>query len=178
MKAVVLIIDMINDFVTGVFGSKRAQDIVQNIRHLIEISHEKNVPVIYLQDAHSEGDPELAVFGEHAMRGTKGAETIEELASEDDDFIIKKHQFSGFFQTELDTILEKLDADTLILAGVATHICVCHTAADAFFRGYRTVIVRDCVNASTEEEHRQGLAYMERIYGAEIVGLSKVEELF
>jgi hypothetical protein len=36
--------------------------------------------VIYGNDAHRPGDFELAVFGEHAMAGTRGASVIAELA--------------------------------------------------------------------------------------------------
>ena len=43
-----------------------------------------------------------------------------------------------------------------------------HTAADAFFRGYKIVVPEDCVDALTEKEHSEGLDYIKRIYGAEI----------
>jgi nicotinamidase-related amidase len=42
-----------------------------------------------------------------------------------------------------------------------------HTAADAFFRGYRVVIPEDCVQAFTEEAHTSGLEYVKFWYKAD-----------
>ncbi len=56
----------------------------------------------------------------------------------------------------------------MILGGLHTHICVRHTSADAFFRGYSVVIAKDGVDAFTQKEHEAGLKYLEEVYNAEI----------
>mgnify|MGYP000663306399 CR=1 FL=1 len=71
-------------------------------------------------------------------------------------------------------LLRELGVDTVILTGLHTNICVKHTAADAFYRGYNIVVPEDCVTTFTEEDHRWGLEYMRKVYGARIV---KLEEL-
>jgi nicotinamidase-related amidase len=58
--------------------------------------------------------------------------------------------------------------DAVVLTGLVTDICVQHTAADAFFRGYKILVPKDCVEAVSDEAQKGSLGYMERLYGAEI----------
>jgi nicotinamidase-related amidase len=57
---------------------------------------------------------------------------------------------------------------TGILGGLHTHICVRHTSADAFFRGYPIVIAKDGVEAFTQKKHEAGLKHLKEVYNAEI----------
>lgn len=168
MRPVLIIIDMVVDFVTGKFGNPYAQEIVPNIKLLIDKAHQKNIPVIYLRDAHSESDKELSLWGKHAMDGDKGSEIIPELAPKDGDYIIKKRVYSGFYDTELESILRKLYVDTVVLTGTSTHICVLHNSADAFFRGFDVIVVSDATASFVPEEHERALKYMKDIHNAKI----------
>jgi len=67
--------------------------------------------------------------------------------------------------------------DTVVLTGVLTNICIQHTAADAYFRGYRVVVPTDCVNALTPEEQETSLAFMRRMYDAMLTDSGEAEEL-
>jgi len=169
MRPAVLIIDVINDFVSGVLGSERAAGIVPSIRGLLRYARGKGVPVIYVTDAHlPEGDREFEIWPRHAVEGSEGAQVVEGLEPKAGDHHIRKRRYSGFYATGLDALLRELIVDTLVLTGVATNICVQHTAADAFFRGYRIVVPRDCVEAPTDEAQEASLNYMKEMYGAEI----------
>jgi nicotinamidase-related amidase len=53
-------------------------------------------------------------------------------------------------------------------------MCIRHTSADAFFRGYNIVIAEDGVEAFTEEDHRQGLKYLEYVYNAKIMAVNDI----
>lgn len=174
-KKVVIIIDMLNDFVTRDLKSERAQHIIPNLKRLVEAARNNDVPVIYSNDAHYPQDPEVVNrWGEHAIKGTKGAEVIPELEPAEKDFIVDKRTYSGFYETGLDPLLRSLGVDTVVLGGLHTNICVRHTAADAFFRGYKIVIAKDGVQAFTEEDHRRGLEYLKNVYNAR---LKTVEEI-
>src|SRR3981081_514526 len=87
-------------------------------------------PVIYLADNHVPDDAEFKVFPPHAIAGTRGAEIIPELAPEDEDDVIPKRRYSGFFGTDLDITLREKAVDTLRLVGDCTNICVLYNAAD------------------------------------------------
>ncbi|MCS7051010.1 MAG: cysteine hydrolase, partial [Thermomicrobium sp.] len=149
-------------------GNERVRTVVEPIRALVASARQARVPVVYIGDAHLGCDPEIAIWGPHAMKGSKEAETIPELAPQPGDFVLEKRTYSAFYETGLDLLLRSLGVDTIVITGLHTNICCRHTAADAFTRGYRIVVPEDCVNAFTEEEHREGIAYLQRVYGARI----------
>jgi nicotinamidase-related amidase len=64
------------------------------------------------------------------------------------DFYIRKHTYNGFFETRLESVLRNLGIQTLLCAGFATDCCVLFTVADAVFRGFQTILIRDCTLAS------------------------------
>lgn len=175
----VIIIDMLNDFIVGELKCDRASRIVPSIKRLLEAARKNDVPVIYCNDAHYPHDFEVVYkWGVHAVKGTWGAEVIPELKPLEKDFIVEKRTYSCFFDSGLDSLLRSLyggeGAKTLVLCGIHTHICVKHTAADAFFRGYKIVVARDGVEAFTQEDHEQGMKYMEYFYNAKIMTVDEI----
>lgn len=179
----VLIIDMLKDFVNGDLKCERAEHIVPNLKRLIESARKHNIPVIYCNDAHYPEDFEvIEKWGKHAMKGTKGAEVIPELEPVEKDHIIEKRTYSSFYETGLDPLLTSLykgeGIRSVILGGLHTNICVRHTAADAFFRGYKIIIARDGVEAFTQEDHKQGLKYLEHVYNAKIKIVDEIVKEF
>ena len=59
------------------------------------------------------------------------------------------------------------------VGGLHSNLCVRHTMADAFFRGYKLVIVKDGAEAFTQEDQDQGLKYLGNVYNAEIENVRK-----
>ena len=98
------------------------------------------------------------------MAGTPGADVIPELAPAKGDFVLPKRTYSSFHETGLDDLCRQFGVDTLVLTGQHTNICLRHTTADAFFRGYDVVVPKDAVEAISEEDHESGLKYLEAIY--------------
>jgi len=175
-KAAVLVVDMLKDFVKPEFIPRsRISGTIDAIKRLLDRARAKGVPVVYVCDSHLPDDGEFKIWPRHAVQGTEGAEVIEELKPREGDYIVKKRRYSGFYGTDLDLLLRELGVDTVIIVGVATHICVLHTAADAYFRGYRVFVPRDCVNAPTDEENDWGLRYIQRMYGAIVEESSRLE---
>lgn len=182
-KPAVIIIDMLNDFVTGELRTDRARGIIQPLKRLVEAAREHGVPVVYSNDAHYPTDVEVVrKWGGHAIKGTQGAEVILELKPKKEDFIVEKRTYSGFYETGLEPLLRSLykgkGVKTVILGGLHTHICVRHTSADAFFRGYKIVIAQDGVEAFTEEAHEEGLKYLKDVYNAQIETVNEVIKKF
>jgi nicotinamidase-related amidase len=174
-RPALLIIDMVNDFVTGKLALQAASRIIPSINKLRESFRRHNLPVIHVTDSHIKGvDRELLLWGDHALRGSAGAEVVEDLKPRDGEYRVYKRRYSGFFDTELDLLLRELEVSTLVLTGVATDICVQHTAADAFFRGYNIVVVSDATATVDEESHKRALTYMKRIYGAKVMNVNEV----
>jgi len=175
LKTAIIVVDVINDFVTGALGSKRAEKIIPNVKRLLDSARKKKVPVIYTCDSHLQGlDDEFEVWSPHAILGTKGAEVVDELKPKKDDFVIRKRRYSSFFGTDLDTLLRELQVDTVVLVGLVTDICIQHTAADAFFRGYKVVVPKDGVETVSDEAQKASLEYMKKNYGAKITTVEKL----
>ena len=168
MKLAIIVIDMLKDFVGGKLGFERAKAIVPNIKRLLDFAHKRGVPVIYVSDAHSSEDPELKLWGEHAMAGSEGAEVVPELKPTKKDSVLEKRAYDIFFNTELDELLRGIGVKRLVLTGVVTEICVQNSAAGAFIRGYKIMVPEDCVASPDKNFHLASLEYMKRIYGARI----------
>ncbi|WP_049972242.1 cysteine hydrolase family protein [Haladaptatus cibarius] len=168
MTDAVIVIDMLNDFVTGEIAAERAQRIIPTLDRLTGAAREHGIPVIYANDAHRPEDFELDVWGLHAMRGTEGAEVIPELEPESGDHVFEKRTYDAFYETGLDKHLRSLGVDRVVLTGLHTNMCIRHASAAAFFRGYPILVPEDCVDAFTEDDHRSGLQYLDDVYNAEL----------
>ena len=164
----ILVVDMLNDFVTGSLACDRGKAIVPATAELLDAAREKGIPVIFCNDAHIAGiDRELKLWGDHAIAGTKGAEVIPELKLSDKDYVVPKRRYSGFFQTDLDTLLKELGVKTVVMTGLHAHMCVRHTSADAYCLGYDVVVAKQATDSFTEEDYIGGLAYLKTCYGAD-----------
>ena len=175
MKKVLIVADMINDFVTGKLGNDRARQIVPNIAALVKKARKKGIPVIYLGDAHTPGDRELDIWGEHAMKGSTGSEIIPELKPEKNDIVIEKKWYSAFVDSQLPDILKRLGSDTIIFTGISTDICIQNNVAPAYFSGYDTIVPLDCTASVVDEaSYEFSLKYMQNIFGTQIITSNKV----
>lgn len=170
MKALV-VIDMLNDFIKPegkLYCGKDVEKIVPFIKKEIENTRKRGIPVIYICDNHLSSDPEFKMFPSHCVKDTEGAEVINELASREDDYIIFKRRYSGFFQTDLDLTLRELKVSDLILTGVCTNICVLYTAADARMLNYDVTVLKKCVASYDRKTHIFALKEMEKVLGVKI----------
>lgn len=69
------------------------------------------------------------------------------IAPEADDYYIRKHVYSGFFDTRLDTLLRTLGVRDIVFSGFSADICLLGTMIDALYRNYRVLLLRDCTQA-------------------------------
>jgi nicotinamidase-related amidase len=182
-RSAVIIIDMLNDFVTGELRTDRAKRIIPQLEKLITSARTHKIPVIFSNDAHYKEDFEVVrKWGGHAIKGTKGAEVIPQLKPQPDDFIVEKRTYSGFYETGLEPLLRGLysgeGVNTVVLGGLHTNICVRHTSADAFFRGYKIIIPKDGVEAFSDEAQKEGLKYLQEIYNSQIKTVDEIIRLW
>jgi nicotinamidase/pyrazinamidase len=172
-KEALLVIDMLNDFALpgAPLEVPETRRIAPNIRREIERARKEGLPVLYLCDSHAPDDKEFMRFNwpAHAVKGTKGAEVIDELAPAPNDLVIPKDTYSGFYGTRLEEALNVLDVGSLRLTGCVTHICVLFTASDAVLRDYAVTVVEDCVAGLSREDHEAALRIMERVLGAKVI---------
>jgi acyl-CoA reductase-like NAD-dependent aldehyde dehydrogenase len=82
------------------------------------------------------------------LEGSAGHACPDVLRPHKKETIIHKIFFSAFSTEQLDSVLHKLNADTLIIAGVHLHACVRATALDAYAKGYSVVVVEDSAGSN------------------------------
>jgi nicotinamidase-related amidase len=117
--------------------------------------------VVYVNDNFGKWRSDFRRQLEHCLRdGVRGQRLTELLEPAEDAYFVLKPKHSGFYSTTLDTLLDYLQARTLILAGLATNSCVLFTASDASMRDLAIVVPEDCSAAQTPEEHAHALQQM------------------
>ena len=180
MKALV-IIDMLDDFVDGALANPKAQAMVPALARLLDHARRDGWVVVFSNDAHELGDPELAVWGDHAMKDTPGAQVIAALEPHPgaNEIISPKRAYGAFDGTGLVECLKGLGVDEIVLTGQHTHICVRHSAYGALLAGFRITVPRDAVCTFEGVDEDLALDYLRDVYGAtittvdELVGASR-----
>ncbi len=169
MKAL-LIIDMLRDFVEegAPLEVPGARDFVHRIAHLAEAFRSSGDLVVHVWDEHPPDDPEFKIWGRHAVVGSPGSQPVPELRPEEEDVIVRKRKYSGFYCTTLDHDLRVRNVQELYLTGVCTDVCVMFTCIDAIQRSYDVKVIEDCVASTDEESHEFALRHMKKI-GAELI---------
>jgi nicotinamidase-related amidase len=133
---------------------------------LIGKARECGVPIVFFQEAHRR---DLIDFGReldgaediHLLEGDPGTEIAAALGVRPDDYLISKRRYSCFFGTEFEILLKGLRANTLILIGGHTDVCVHYTFVDGHQHDYFCRVVEDCVAGSSVDAHDAALRAME-----------------
>ena len=129
-----LVIDVQNDVVANAYNR---DEVIANIRDLVDKARADQVPVVWVQ--HS--DSELA-------EGTDGWQYVPELKREDSEPLVHKNYGDAFEDTSLETVLSDLGVGRLLVVGAETDACVRSTLHGAFVRGYDTTLVSDAHTTS------------------------------
>ena len=172
MSKALIIIDMLNDFIDergALFCGKESTHIVPYIKMLIEKYRKEGGIIIYACDAHSKDDEEFERFTPHCIKGTWGAEIVEDLEPKASDYIILKTRYSAFYGTNLEDILKKHDVDEVGVVGVCTSICVMDTVGDLANRDYRIKVYAQGIADFDNNAEECAIQRMQSLYGAEIV---------
>lgn len=130
-------------------------------------AREANIPVVYVNDNFGDWRSEKEVLLGRCLEA-KGGQFVKPLLPDSEDYFVLKPMHSGFYMTPLEVLLEHLQVEALILTGLTSNSCITATAHDANMRGFEIYIPPDCSCARNTEEHRQALAQLEAMAGANI----------
>lgn len=175
-KTALLVIDVINDFDFEEADQllEFAKPMAEQLSHLISRARQARMPVIYVNDNFGRWRSDFRAQIEHCLRGDRGSEIVAMLQPQKDDYFVLKPKHSGFFATTLDTLLNYLEVEAVILTGIATNICVLFTANDAYMRDLRLIVPADCVAANSQELTDYALSQMETVLKAHIVAAAQL----
>ena len=168
-KTALLIIDMINDFNfdAGEALAEHTMKIIDPILMLKKNFNKKDLPVIYINDHYNLWQADFEKIMDFCTN-EKSEEIINKISPEKDkDYFLIKPKHSAFYGTALNTLLQQLDVDSLILTGIAGNICVLFTANDAYMREYNLIIPEDCIASNNDEDNQYALTMMKNVLSAE-----------
>ncbi|MFT9497965.1 cysteine hydrolase family protein [Anaerosolibacter sp.] len=166
MGQALIIIDMQEDFFEeGSVLSQKRNILTENINELSRVCRGKNIPVIWVrQEFHEDLHDGFLIMRKRkipkTIRGTEGCKILKELKRESKDIEVIKKRYSAFFRTELEEILDSMNINKVIIAGVNTHACVRMTTIDAYQRDVEVVLAVDCIDSYDENFHKDSLRYL------------------
>ncbi len=192
-RTCVVIVDMQNGFIArGALLDTMGFDIepfwapVEPIKKISKAARARRCRVIHIVTVHHPGDagtgPDSVYWHKEGslvlyrnqpelkdrllLPGTWGTEIIPELALEEGDVAVEKPRYSGFFNTNLDTILKRFNIKYLITTGEATNNCVEAMVRDAYYHGYFAIVVSDATAAAGPSFMQEAALFnMTRFYG-------------
>ncbi|MBA9028409.1 cysteine hydrolase family protein [Peribacillus huizhouensis] len=158
-KTALLLIDLQKE--SGTSNVVGMNDIVKNAKTLVSICRKHGIPIIYTRhisraDAIGLANKEpVNENGEpiYYHSGTDTIEIIDEIKPQENDIIVDKYRYSGFYESSLDLMLKSLDVKHLIIGGVLTDCCVLATVLDAYYRDYQVNLVKDICGTTTTGAH-------------------------
>lgn len=175
-NAALIVVDMQNGFASrggyldrAGFDISKAGTVIANCGRLLPLARAAGIAIVYLQmgwhpDLHDAGsanggmahksialrymrdDPSR--LGTAITRGSWDYAIVDALIPQSGDILVPKTRLSGFFGTNLDSILRARHIDTLLYVGIATNVCVESTIRDALFRDYKNLLIEDATAAT------------------------------
>ena len=183
-RTVLVIIDPQNDFLhpEGCYAEKginieHMRRVIEPIRQLLKDVRAKNIPVVWTRHGTrglDDGGPFMRLrpfLADGGLRqGTWGYQIYEDLQPREADWYVEKTRLSAFFQTNLESVLRNLDADTVLITGVLTNQCVAATSKDAMFRDFKPIVIEECTGTTMPHLHDPAIEMMQ-------VGWAEVRDL-
>jgi nicotinamidase-related amidase len=182
-KVALLVIDMENDFVKpgAPMQVPMAYEMIPNVKKLLEVCREKGVTVIYTAHVHGKDRGDMGLMADFwgpignqtaLVDGTEGVEIFDEIAPNEGELLIKKHRYSAFYNTNLETQLRNRGIETLIITGTVTNMCCESTARDAQFRDYNVIFVSDATGTMDHPDLGAGSMTAEEVQKSTLTSLS------
>jgi nicotinamidase-related amidase len=170
-RRVLLLIDFINpmDFPGAEDLAESAVDAARATAALKAVLRKAGVPAIYANDNYGGWQSDFQSLVERCA-GNHGAsgEMARLLRPQRGDLTVLKPRHSAFLGSPLDLLLSRMEAEEIIITGLATDICVQLTAMDGFLRGYTLRVPADCTAAESADYRKQSIAYMERVLKCDV----------
>ena len=193
-KAAVIVIDMQNAYASkggyldlAGFDISGAAKVIENTKQVLEVARAAGVQVIFFQngwdcdyvEAGGPGSPNShksnalktmrarpELQGKLLARGGWDYELVEELKPQPGDIVLHKTRYSGFFNSQLDSVLRSRGIRHLIFTGIATNVCVESTLRDGFFLEYFGTVLEDATHQAGPDFVQKAAIYnVETFFG-------------
>lgn len=148
---------------------------MERARSVVDAAHANGIPVVFIQEIHRR---DMVDYGReldgsediHCMEGEPGTPVaFEEMGRQPGDYYVPKRRYSCFFGTEMEILLKGLKAETLIMVGGMTDVCVHYSFVDGHQHDYYCRVVADCVGGTSPEAHQASLNAMEYLQEGAVI---------
>jgi nicotinamidase-related amidase len=180
-RTALIVIDMQRDFLEpGGFGESLGNDVsllsvcIEPCQALLRAARTRGMLIIHTREGHrpdlsdapkakvERGAPSTRIgapgpMGRILIRGEPGHDIVPQLYPEAGEPVIDKPGKGAFYATDLHSILNNRQIETLIVCGVTTEVCVHTTVREANDRGFRCIVPGDCCGSYFPEFHELGL---------------------
>jgi ureidoacrylate peracid hydrolase len=190
-RTALIVVDMQNSFCADDGGCgkpglpiKNLQVAIQPCVRVVAAARSAGIPIIFTRYMFRPDYADGGILIKHLLpelkdaqalqAGTWDTEVVPELTPRDGDFIVDKNRPSAFYATSLETLLNGIDVDSLVVCGVTTNCCIETTVRDASQRDYKTFVVEDAVAELDEERNRVALQSMAMLF-ANLTTVADVE---
>lgn len=137
MKQALLVIDVQNEYFTGLLPVTYPPGSLENILTAMDRAYESSVPVAVIR--HTSIAPGAATF----RKGTPAWELHDEIRQRPHDILVEKNLPGSFTGTSLQEWIDGQEITTVTIAGYMTQVCCDTTARQAFHRGYAVNFLSD-----------------------------------
>ncbi|MGH2919087.1 MAG: cysteine hydrolase [Solirubrobacteraceae bacterium] len=176
-KTAVVLIEYQNDFTSdggalhgAVESVMDSTGMLDNTRRLVDAARAAGATIVHAPITFAAGFGELAdrpygilkgvVDSTAFVKGSWGADIIDELAPQEGDIVVEgKRGLDTFATTNLDFILRARGIETIALGGFLTNCCVESTMRTGYEKGYNVITLSDCVAATSAEEHDNAIKF-------------------
>lgn len=143
MVNALIVIDMLEGYMKDTHNPKK---IIKNIVKLIkEFKKRKKIVILSVPDFnYSIKNPVMIkLWGEEFKNDPQGRKLIKELSHFKYDKIVKKHEYSTFYDTDFEKYCKQNKIDELYFTGVFSGCCVLFSAVDSAYRHIQPYLVTD-----------------------------------
>jgi nicotinamidase-related amidase len=155
------------------------------VNRLARAFREKRRPVVWTYVAYMDSGEDCGVWGtrtdtpdslQNIKVGSRRAELDDRLEIDRRrDIIVNKRMASAFHETNLGSVFNFHQVDTVVVTGGSTSGCVRATVVDSLSRSYRTIVAEECVADKHESPHFANLYDMALKY-ADVVSAEEILE--
>ena len=193
-ETAILVVDMQNAYASAGgyldlagFDIGGAERVIAQSAKVLDAARAAGLPIIYFQngwdpdyvEAGGPGSPNWhksnalrtmrarpELHGKLLARGGWDYELVEGLAPKPGDIRLHKTRYSGFFNSQLDSVLRARGIRNIVFLGIATNVCVESTLRDGFHLEYFGIMLEDATHQAGPDFLQQAAVYnVEKFFG-------------
>jgi len=173
-ETALVVVDMQNAYATlggyldlAGFDVSSTGPVIANIQKALTTARAAGMPVVFFQngwdadyvEAGGPGSPNWhksnalktmrqrpELQGTLLSKGGWDYQLVDELTPQPGDIVVPKTRYSGFFNTNFDSLMRSRGIRNLVFTGIATNVCVESTLRDGFFLEYFGVVLADATH--------------------------------